>query len=116
MEKYGYDLINDAFLNKGTAFSVEERKKYHLEGLLSLCIDDIKTQADRIYRQMERKNSGIEKRRFLMDIFNHNRTLFYYVFHEHIVELMPIIYDPVIAENIKQYSEQFIDKIGRAHV
>ena len=75
MEKYGYDIIHDAFLNKGTAFSVEERKKYHLEGLLPPCIDDIKTQADRIYRQMERKNSGIEKRRFLMDVFNHNRRL-----------------------------------------
>jgi len=72
MEKYGYDLINDAFLNKGTAFSTEERKKYHLEGLLPPCIDDIETQADRIYRQMERKTSEIEKRRFLMDIFNHN--------------------------------------------
>nr|WP_252722099.1 malolactic enzyme [Treponema socranskii] len=82
--------------------------------MLPPCIDDIKTQSDRIYRQMERKNSGIEKRRFLMDIFNHNRTLFYYVFHEHIVELMPIVYDPVIAESIEQYSEQFVDTQGAA--
>ena len=114
MEKYGYDIIHDAFLNKGTAFSAEERKKYHLEGLLPPCIDDIETQANRIYRQMERKNSGIEKRRFLMDVFNHNRRLFYYVFHEHIVELMPIVYDPVIAESIEQYSEQFSDTQGAA--
>ncbi len=114
MEKYGYDIIHDAFLNKGTAFSAEERKKYHLEGLLPPCIDDIETQANRIYRQMERKNSGIEKRRFLMDVFNHNRRLFYYVFHEHIVELMPIVYDPVIAESIEQYSEQFVDTQGAA--
>lgn len=63
MEKYGYDRINDAFLNKGTAFSAEERKKYHLEGLLPPCIDDIETQADRIYRQMERKTSKIEKKK-----------------------------------------------------
>ena len=68
MEKYGYDIIHDAFLNKGTAFSAEERKKYHLEGLLPPCIDDIETQANRIYRQMERKNSGIEKRTFLLCI------------------------------------------------
>lgn len=112
MEKYGYDLIKDAFLNKGTAFSPEERKKYHLEGLIPPCVDDIETQSDRIYRQMERKNTRIEKRRFLMDVFNHNRTLFYHVFHEHIVELMPIIYDPVIAESIEQYSEQFVDAQG----
>ncbi len=112
MEKYGYDLIKDAFLNKGTAFSPEERKKYHLEGLIPPCVDDIETQSDRIYRQMERKNTRIEKRRFLMDVFNHNRTLFYHVFHKHIVELMPIIYDPVIAESIEQYSEQFVDAQG----
>lgn len=44
-----------------------------------------------------------------MDVFNHNRTLFYYVFREHLVELMPIVYDPVIAESIEKYSEQFVD-------
>lgn len=46
---------------------------------------------------MERKTSNIEKRRFLMDVFNRNRTLSFHVFHENIVELMPVVYAPVIA-------------------
>ena len=46
---------------------------------------------------MERKPSNIEKRRFLMDVFNRNRTLSFHVFRENIVELMPVVYAPVIA-------------------
>lgn len=107
--KTGFDLLDDAFLNKGTAFTESERKKLGLEGLLPPCVEDIETQAQRIYRQMERKTSLIEKRRFLMEVFNFNRTLFFHVFSEHLVELMPIVYDPVIAESIEQYSEQFIN-------
>ena len=107
--KTGFVLLDDAFLNKGTAFTESERKKLGLEGLLPPCVEDIETQAQRIYRQMERKTSLIEKRRFLMEVFNFNRTLFFHVFSEHLVELMPIVYDPVIAESIEQYSEQFIN-------
>lgn len=107
--KTGFELLDDAFLNKGTAFTEAERKKLGLEGLLPPCVEDIETQAQRIYRQMERKTSLIEKRRFLMEVFNFNRTLFFHVFSEHLVELMPIVYDPVIAESIEQYSEQFIN-------
>ena len=100
--KTGFELLDDAFLNKGTAFTESERKKLGLEGLLPPCVEDIETQAQRIYRQMERKTSLIEKRRFLMEVFNFNRTLFFHVFSEHLVELMPIVYDPVIAESIEQ--------------
>lgn len=107
--KTGFELLDDAFLNKGTAFTESERKKLGLDGLLPPCVEDIETQAQRIYRQMERKTSLIEKRRFLMEVFNFNRTLFFHVFSEHLVELMPIVYDPVIAESIEQYSEQFIN-------
>lgn len=107
--KTGFELLDDAFLNKGTAFTESERKKLGLEGLLPPCVEDIETQTQRIYRQMERKTSLIEKRRFLMEVFNFNRTLFFHVFSEHLVELMPIVYDPVIAESIEQYSEQFIN-------
>lgn len=107
--KTGFELLDDAFLNKGTAFTESERKKLGLEGLLPPCVEDIETQAQRIYRQMERKTSLIEKRRFLMEVFNFNRTLFFHVFSEHLVELMPIVYDPVIAESIEQYSEQLIN-------
>ena len=107
--KTGFELLDNAFLTKGTAFTESERKKLGLDGLLPPCVEDIETQAQRIYRQMERKTSLIEKRRFLMEVFNFNRTLFFHVFSEHLVELMPIVYDPVIAESIEQYSGQFVN-------
>lgn len=109
MTKSGYELLKDPFLNKGTAFTQEERKAYQLEGLLPPAVETIELQAERVYAEMKKKSSLIEERRFLMDVFNHNRTLFYYVFREHLVELMPIVYDPVIAESIEKYSEQFVD-------
>ena len=116
MDKKGYDLLNDPFLNKGTAFSEEERAKFGLTGLLPPHVDTIEEQAQRIYQMMEKKGAGIEKRRFLMDVFNRNRRLFYYVFRRHIVELMPIVYDPVIAESIEQYSEEFINPQETAYL
>ena len=109
MAKLGYELLKDPFLNKGTAFTAEERKTYRLEGLLPPAVETIELQAERVYAEMKRKSSLIEERRFLMEVFNHNRTLFYRVFQEHLVELMPIVYDPVIAESIEKYSEQFVD-------
>ena len=116
MDKKGVELLGDPFLNKGTAFSAEERAALGLTGLLPPHIDTIEGQAERIYQQMERKGAGIEKRRFLMDVFNRNRRLFYYVFRQHIAELMPIVYDPVIAESIEQYSEQFINPQETAYL
>ena len=109
MAKLGYELLKDPFLNKGTAFTAEERKTYRLEGLLPPAVETIELQAERVYAEMKRKSSLIEERRFLMEVFNHNRTLFYRVFQEHLAELMPIVYDPVIAESIEKYSEQFVD-------
>ena len=52
--KKGYDLIRDAFLNKGTAFTERERKELGLEGLLPPCIEDIETQKERVYRHIEK--------------------------------------------------------------
>lgn len=109
MKKSGCELLKDPFMNKGTAFTREERRAYQLEGLLPLAVESIELQAERIYAEMKRKSSGIEERRFLMEVFNHNRTLFFHVFREHLAELMPIVYDPVIAESIEKYSEQFTD-------
>lgn len=105
----GHDILNNPFLNKGTAFTMEERKELGLIGLLPPYIQTIEKQATQAYQQYSKKSSDIEKRHFLMEIFNTNRTLFYYLFNEHIVEFNPVVYDPVIAESIEHYSERFVD-------
>ena len=109
MAKKSYEVLNDPFLNKGTAFTKEERKELELTGLLPPQIQTIEEQAEQVYAQYKSKEPLINKRRFLMEIFDTNRTLFYYLFSKHVVEFMPIVYDPVIAENIENYSELFVN-------
>ena len=109
MVKKSYEVLNDPFLNKGTAFTLEERKELELIGLLPPQIQTIDEQAEQVYAQYKSKEPLINKRRFLMEIFDTNRTLFYYLFSKHVVEFMPIVYDPVIAENIENYSELFVN-------
>ena len=109
MTKKSYEVLNDPFLNKGTAFTKEERKELELTGLLPPQIQTIEEQAEQVYAQYKSKEPLINKRRFLMEIFDTNRTLFYYLFSQHVVEFMPIVYDPVIAENIENYSELFVN-------
>ena len=104
-----HEILNNPFLNKGTAFTMEERKKLGLIGLLPPYVQSIEEQAEQAYQHFLRKPSDLEKRLFLMEIFNTNRTLFYYLFNQHIVEFNPIVYDPVIADTIEQYSELFVD-------
>ena len=103
------EILNNPFLNKGTAFTMEERKELGLIGLLPPYVQTIEEQAEQAYQHFLRKPSDLEKRLFLMEIFNTNRTLFYYLFNQHIVEFNPIVYDPVIADTIEQYSELFVD-------
>ncbi|VUX09953.1 putative NAD-dependent malic enzyme 2 [Streptococcus pasteurianus] len=105
----GHDILNNPFLNKGTAFTMEERKELGLLGILPPYVQTIEEQAEQAYQHFLRKPSNLEKRHFLMEIFNKNRTLFYYLFNQHIVEFNPIVYDPVIAETIEEYSELYVD-------
>ncbi|MGJ0739159.1 malolactic enzyme [Enterococcus casseliflavus] len=104
-----HDILNNPFLNKGTAFTQEERKELGLIGLLPPYVQTIEEQAEQAYLQYVTKESDIEKRHFLMEIFNTNRTMFYYLFNQHIVEFNPIVYDPTIADTIENYSRLFVD-------
>ena len=104
-----HDVLNNPFLNKGTAFTLEERKELGLIGLLPPYVQTIEEQAAQTYEQMQTKANDLEKRLFLMEIFNTNRTLFYYLFSQHLEEFNPIVYDPTIADTIEGYSDLFVD-------
>ena len=104
-----HSILNDPFLNKGTAFTQEERNELDLIGLLPPYIQTIEEQAAQTYAQMQTKVNDLEKRLFLMEIFNTNRTLFYYLFSQHLEEFNPIVYDPTIADAIEGYSDLFVE-------
>ena len=102
-----WSILNNPFKNKGTAFTDEERKKLGLVGTLPVRVETIEEQAKRVYDEYKTRPEGLQQRQYLMEVFDTNRTLFYYVMQHHIEELMPIIYDPVIAPAIEKYSEIF---------
>lgn len=104
----GQARLNNPFLNKGTAFTMAERQTYGLIGLLPPRVKTIEEQAAEVYALYQSKDSQIEKRHLLMEVFNTNRTLFFYLMEMHINEFMPIVYDPVIAEAIEQYNERYL--------
>lgn len=112
----GFQILNDPFLNRGTAFTEAERRKYGLIGLLPPRVKTIDEQAAEMYALYQSKGSLIEKRHFLMEIFNHNRTLFFNLMVRHIDEFMPIVYDPVIAEAIERYNERFMQPQDAAYL
>lgn len=102
-------LIHNPFLNKGTAFTKEERDQYGLNGILPPAIQTLDQQVKQAYAQYSTKNSDLDKRQFLMQLFNENHVLFYKLFSEHVYEFMPIVYDPTIADSIENYSALYTD-------
>ena len=104
-----YDILNNPFLNKGSAFTEKERDRLGLRGLLPPAVQTLEEQAAQAYELYQKKASPLQKREYLMRIFSINRTLFFKVFAEHVEEMMPVVYDPVIAESIEGYSHEFID-------
>ncbi|MGP3641572.1 malolactic enzyme [Lentilactobacillus hilgardii] len=101
-------ILNDPFKNKGTAFTKEERQQLGLTGMLPPRIQTLNQQVAQVYAQYQEKSSSLEKRIFLMSIFNENRVLFYKVFSQHVAEFMPIVYDPTIATTVENYSHLFV--------
>ncbi|KRN93696.1 malolactic enzyme [Pediococcus stilesii] len=108
MTEKAMNILNNPYLNKGTAFTKEERDQLGLNGLIPPYVQTLEEQVEQVYAQFQSKGNDLEKRLFLMQIFNENRVLFYKLFSQHVVEFMPIVYDPTIADTIENYSELYI--------
>src|SRR6202162_67371 len=103
----GQRLLEDPLLNKSSAFPEEERRELGLLGLLPLHTSTIEEQLARVYENYRRKDSDIERYIFLTALQDRNETLFYRLLHEHVTEMMPIIYTPPVGEGCRQYSHVF---------
>lgn len=101
----GTSLLEMSLLNKGNAFSAEERHELRLYGLLSHAIETIEEQASRSYAQYTILTSEIDKHIFLRNLQDTNETLFYHLLRSHLVEMLPIIYTPVVGEACERFSE-----------
>ncbi len=103
----GHQLLDDPLLNKGSAFSEKECRELGLLGLLPLHSSTIDEQLARTYENYRRKESDLERYVYLSALQDRNETLFYRLLHEHITEMMPIIYTPTVGEGCRQYSHLF---------
>jgi malate dehydrogenase (oxaloacetate-decarboxylating) len=100
----GTDLLNIPTLNKGTAFTDEERTKLGLNGLLPPHIESPDEQVGRAYDAYQRKNNDLERHIYMRALQDTNEVLFYRLLLDHIEELMPIVYTPVVAQGCQQFS------------
>ncbi|MBA3535468.1 MAG: NAD-dependent malic enzyme [Tatlockia sp.] len=99
-----YKLITNPILNKGTAFTKKEREEFNLFGLLPPEESNIKEQSARSYKAFQSKGSDLEKYMYLRDLQDSNETLFYNLLCEHITEMMPIVYTPIVGDACLRFS------------
>ena len=100
----GPALMATPLLNKGSAFSAEERSSFNLEGLLPEATETIQEQVERAYQQYKGFESDMDKHIYLRNIQDTNETLFYRLVQNHVSEMMPIIYTPTVGAACENFS------------
>jgi malate dehydrogenase (oxaloacetate-decarboxylating) len=100
----GMDLLNRQGLNKGTAFTEDERVKFGLQGLLPPHVETLEEQVVRAYEAYKRKDEDLERHIYLRALQDNNEVLFYRLMLDHIEEMTPIVYTPVVALACEQFS------------
>ena len=103
----GFKVLNSASLNKGTAFTKEERDKYKLHGLLPPTINTPESQLARALQNMRRKYYDIERYVFLRSLQGRNERLFYQLVLNNIEEVMPLIYTPTVGQACREFGRLF---------
>jgi malate dehydrogenase (oxaloacetate-decarboxylating) len=103
----GFDVLHTPRINKGTAFTAEERRALGLTGLLPSAVLTIEQQAERAYELYKKQRDDLARNRFLTAMRDRNETLFFHLLGTHIVEMLPVIYTPTVGMAIQQYSHQY---------
>ena len=103
----GFQVLNSAHMNKGTAFTVQEREKYKLTGLLPPGVSQPEVQFERVLLNMRRKYYDIERYIFLMDLQRRNERLFYQIVIKYIEEVMPLIYTPTVGQACLEFGRLY---------
>ena len=119
----GNTLLELPLLNKGSAFTEQERSQFNLHGLIPHVTESIEEQSHRSYQQYCAFNTAINKHIYLRNIQDTNETLFYHLIGNHLSEMMPIIYTPTVGEACQRFSDiyrrhrgVFISYPDRAHI
>ncbi|GAB1824020.1 oxaloacetate-decarboxylating malate dehydrogenase [Herbidospora sp. RD11066] len=103
----GLELLREPLLNKGTAFSPQERAELLLDGLLPPVVESLDEQVRRCYTQYQAQPTDLLKNVYLEALRDRNETLYYRLLGDHLREMLPVVYDPTVAEAIKTYSHEY---------
>jgi malate dehydrogenase (oxaloacetate-decarboxylating) len=103
----GRSLLRDPRYNRGTAFTEEERAALGLEGLLPASVLSLDDQARRSYEQYTSQPNNLARNTFMAALHDRNEVLFFKLLQEHLKEMLPIVYSPVLAQAIERYSHEF---------
>ncbi len=103
----GYDLLTDPFLNKGTAFTQDERDAFDLNGLLPPSIGTLNGQVRRRMRALQEFGSDLERYAFLRELQDTNETLFYALLESDLKAMMPLVYTPTVGLGCEHFSRVF---------
>jgi malate dehydrogenase (oxaloacetate-decarboxylating) len=101
----GYDLLLNPRLNKGTAFTEEERDEFALHGLLPPHVGTLDEQRDRRKKALDNRDTSFGKYNLMRDLQDSNETLFYSLIAHYTEELLPIVYTPAVGEGCQRFSE-----------
>ena len=104
----GYDVLRDPVLNKGDAFTPQERRALGLDGLLpDAVVSSLEPQVDLAYRHYSSHPTDLAKHLYMLRLHDNNETLFYALMQRHLLEMLPVVYDPTVGEAIKNFSEVY---------
>jgi malate dehydrogenase (oxaloacetate-decarboxylating) len=99
-------------LNRGTAFSLEERDELGLTGRLPSAVLSLDDQANRLWHQLQELPTDLARNLLLEQVHNRNEVLYFKVLSEHLTELLPVVYDPTVGEAIEKYSDEYRGQRG----
>jgi malate dehydrogenase (oxaloacetate-decarboxylating) len=108
----GAEIINTPTLNKGTAFTQDERQELGLQGLLPPHVETLDEQVGRAYEAYQREEHDLARHIFLRDLQDTNEVLFYRLLLDHVVEMLPIVYTPVVGQGCQEFSRIYQQSRG----
>jgi malate dehydrogenase (oxaloacetate-decarboxylating) len=103
----GPAVLRDPIRNRGTAFTLEQRAGLGITGLLPPAVQTLEEQAARAYAQLVAQPTPLAKNTFMAALRDRNETLYYKLLADHLTQMLPIVYDPVVGEAIEKYSEEY---------
>jgi malate dehydrogenase (oxaloacetate-decarboxylating) len=103
----GRGLLRDPHFNRGTAFTADQRSALGLQGLLPAAVLSLDEQAARSYDQYQAQPTDLARNDFLAALHDRNEVLYYKLLEDHLKEMLPVVYDPVVAQAIERYSHEF---------